>query len=154
MRSTDHEIRKRAHMGGIFLILAFAVMFLDALGLIALRNARTDELLAVRMADAIQEYYEADGQGEKFLQRINQRLKGIEADDIWPAGEFMKRLSEESGQDDANRFCSDIFLDSGQSLRVELCVDWKKRKVRVCSWMIFPGKETQKDPPIKVWDGG
>ena len=44
------EIQRKIYLDGAFLVLAFAVPCFAAIGLMTLKNAGTDELLAVRMA--------------------------------------------------------------------------------------------------------
>ena len=147
------EIQRKIYLDGAFLVLAFAVPCFAAIGLMTLINAGTDELLAVRMADAVKEYYWADEQGEIFLQKVNQALKNTEADSIQTVKEYMQGLPEEPCCGDGDRLFSDICLNSGQSLRIELKVDWKKRKAQACSWMVLQGKEKEINQPMKVWNG-
>ena len=140
------------NLGSSSLILVFIVLCLVILGMLTLKNAQVDELMAVHMAAAVQAYYQADKQGEKFVQTVYQALKDTETNNILMA-EYMQRLSEETYQNDINEFSSDIFLNSGQILRVKLCVDWKDSEVRVCSWRIFPKEEPEMNQSMGVWNG-
>ena len=96
------------NLGSSSLILVFIVLCLVILGMLTLKNAQIDELMAVHMAAAVQEYYQADKQGEKFVQTVYQALKDTETNNILMA-EYMQRLSEETYQNDINEFSSDIF---------------------------------------------
>ena len=71
----DYEMRRKANIGSSSLILIFIVLCLATFGLLSLGNARGDELLSVRNAAAVKEYYRADGVGEEFVQTVDQAFK-------------------------------------------------------------------------------
>ena len=70
----DYEVRRKANIGSSSLILIFIVLCLATFGLLSLGNAKSDELLSVRNAVAVKDYYQADGLGQEFVRQVDQAL--------------------------------------------------------------------------------
>ena len=95
--------------------------------------------MSARNAAAVKAYYQADGQGEEFVRMVDQALR--EADREKDPSEAKKQVLEAVGdyyQEDSGRFLTDIPMDAGQALRVELTVDWQERSAQVASWKVDP----------------
>ena len=127
----DFETKKKANIGSSSLILIFIVLCLATFGLLSLGNARGDELLSVRNAAAVKEYYRADGLGEEFLRQVDQSLQKADAGSVETVKEQVLAEFGDYYREDRKSFLTDIPMDAGQALRVELGVDWQKRSLEV-----------------------
>ena len=56
-------------------------------------------------------------------------------------------------QEDKESFLTDIPMDAGQALRVELGVDWQRRSLEVRSWKVYIQEEYEIDQSVRVWSG-
>ncbi len=149
----DFETKKKANIGSSALILVFIVLCLATFGLLSLGNARGDELLSVRNAAAVKEYYRADGLGEEFLRQVDQSLQKADAGSVETVKEQVLAEFGDYYQEDRKSFLTDIPMDAGQALRVELGVDWQKRSLEVRSWKVYIQEEYEIDQSVRVWSG-
>ncbi|MCI9282930.1 MAG: hypothetical protein HFG56_06510 [Lachnospiraceae bacterium] len=149
----DFETKKKANIGSSSLILIFIVLCLATFGLLSLGNARGDELLSVRNAAAVKEYYRADGLGEEFLRQVDQSLQKADAGSVETVKEQVLAEFGDYYQEDRKSFLTDIPMDAGQALRVELGVDWQKRSLEVRSWKVYIQEEYEIDQSVRVWSG-
>jgi hypothetical protein len=115
-----------------------------------LGNARGDELLSVRNAAAVKEYYRADGLGEEFLRQVDQSLQKADAGSVETVKEQVLAEFGDYYQEDRKSFLTDIPMDA---LRVELGVDWQKRSLEVRSWKVYIQEEYEIDQSVRVWSG-
>ena len=138
----DFETKKKANIGSSSLILIFIVLCLATFGLLSLGNARGDELLSVRNAAAVKEYYRADGLGEEFLRQVDQSLQKADAGSVETVKEQVLAEFGDYYQEDRKSFLTDIPMDAGQALRVELGVGATGGGLRVCKvpWKYDLGK--------------
>lgn len=150
----DYEVRRKANIGSSSLILIFIVLCLATFGLLSLGNAKSDELLSVRNAVAVKDYYQADGLGEEFVQKIDQAL--LLAQTTKDTKKVKEQVLETVGdyyQEDTDHFLTDIPMNAGQALRVELAVDWEKGTTQVVVWKVYIQENYEIDRSIKVWSG-
>ena len=136
------EIRRKANIGSSSLILIFIVLCLVTFSVLSLGNAKREDALSVRSADSVQEYYRADAQGEAFLQMADQALLKGDKDSLAP---YL--------QSDTGTYCSDVSMDAGQALRVELNLDWEKKTYKILSWKVYHQEDYEIDQSIPVWSG-
>ena len=136
------EIRRKANIGSSSLILIFIVLCLVTFSVLSLGNAKREDALSVRSADSVQEYYRADAQGEAFLQMADQALLNGYKDSLAP---YL--------QSDTGTYCTDVSMDAGQALRVELNFDWEKKTYKILSWKVYHQEEYEIDQSIPVWSG-
>ncbi|MCI8659004.1 MAG: hypothetical protein HFG54_01980 [Lachnospiraceae bacterium] len=151
----DYEVKRRANIGSSSLILIFIVLCLATFGLLSLGNAKGDELLSVRNAAAVKAYYQADGQGEEFVHMVDQALQkaGQAGDDLAVKKQVLETVGDYY-QEASGRFLTDIPMEAGQALRVELDVDWKERSLKVASWKVYIQEEYAIDQSVRVWSKG
>ena len=136
------EIRRKANLGSSSLILICIVLCLVTFSVLSLGNAKREDALSVRSADSVQEYYRADAQGEAFLQMADQALLKGDKDSLAP---YL--------QSDTGTYCTDVSMDAGQALRVELNFDWEKKTYKILSWKVYHQEEYEIDQSIPVWSG-
>ena len=136
------EIRRKANIGSSSLILIFIVLCLVTFSVLSLGNAKREDALSVRSADSVQEYYRADAQGEAFLQMADQALLKGDKDSLAP---YL--------QSDTGTYCTDVSMDAGQALLVELNFDWEKKTYKILSWKVYHQEEYEIDQSIPVWSG-
>lgn len=148
------EMRKKANIGSSSLILIFIVLCLATFGLLSLGNARGDELLSVRNAAAVKEYYLADGLGEEFVRTVDEALARAEAGSQEAVKEQVLEKLGDYYQKDLEAFVTEIPMSAGQALRIELGIDWEERTIQVNSWRVYIREEYEIDQSVRVWDGG
>ena len=56
-------------------------------------------------------------------------------------------------QSDTGTYCTDVSMDAGQALRVELNFDWEKKTYKILSWKVYHQEEYEIDQSIPVWSG-
>lgn len=166
----DGEIRRRASIGIPSLILIFIVLCLATFGILSLGNARREDSFSRKNAAAVQEYYRADGQGEEFLQQVDQALREVAKVSAGADGAGVGS-SAESGliserkrqvlaavglenQVDSDLICADIAMESGLALRIELAVDWTECTYQIQSWKVYDRENYEIDQSVPVWTGG
>lgn len=149
----DYEMRKKANIGSSSLILIFIVLCLATFGLLSLGNARGDELLSVRNAAAVKEYYRADGLGEEFVRTVDQALQSADTGSTEAVKQQVLAVVGEYYQEDSGCFLTDIPMNAGQALRVELGVDWQKRTLEVRSWKVYIQEDYEIDQSVRVFSG-
>ena len=135
------EIRRKANIGSSSLILIFIVLCLVTFSVLSLGNAKREDALSRRSADSVQEYYRADA-GEAFLQLADQALLKGDKDSLMPY------LQSASGT-----YCTDVAMNAGQALRVELALDWEQKTYQVLSWKVYHQEDYEIDQSIPVWSG-
>lgn len=137
-------MKSRMNIGTTSLILIFIVLCLSTFGLLSLSNARGDLNLAEKNAEAVRTYYEADAQGELFVQMVDQALRDTAGEE---AG-----LQEKLGQYyQAGTVQTDIGMDFGQALHVELLLTGTDYQIK--NWNVYNRTELEIDRSIPVWDG-
>ena len=136
------EIRRKANIGSSSLILIFIVLCLVTFSVLSLGNAKREDALSRRSADSVQEYYQADASGEAFLQLADQALLKDDRDSL---AAYL--------QSDTGTYCTDVAMDAGQALRVELAVDWEKKTYEILSWKVYHQEDYEIDQSVPVWNG-
>lgn len=136
------EIRRKANIGSSSLILIFIVLCLVTFSVLSLGNAKREDALSRRSADSVQEYYRADAAGEAFLQLADQALLKGDKDSLMPY------LQSASGT-----YFTDVAMNAGQALRVELALDWEQKTYQVLSWKVYHQEDYEIDQSIPVWSG-
>lgn len=150
----DYEMKRSANIGSSSLILIFIVLCLATFGLLSVGNSRREGLLSEKNAAAVQEYYRADRQGVEFLSRVDRALEDSGEKNADAAKEQVLHALGEFYQSDRDLFCTDVAMDAGQALRVELQTDWEKKSCRVVTWKVYQREEYEIDQSIPVWTGG
>ena len=157
------EIRRKANIGSSSLILIFIVLCLVTFSVLSLGNAKREDALSRRSADSVQEYYRADAAGEAFDKVA--RAIGLG----YPGGPKIDKLSKEGNpeallkgdkdslmpylQSASGTYCTDVAMNAGQALRVELALDWEQKTYQVLSWKVYHQEDYEIDQSIPVWSG-
>lgn len=148
--------RNKVNIGASSLILVFIVLCLAVFGLLSLSNARGDMALAQRNAHAVTGYYEADNKGQQWLREIDQILieeMAAGQDSSQCSLNIKDRLGDIYDRE-RGIIVTDIAMDRGQSLRIELMLVCGKNRFEVISWYVYNSDEYEIDDSMPVWDGG
>ena len=117
-------------VGGVSLLVAFAVLCLTVFALLALATVQADARLAGASAQAVADYYAADCQAQELLARLKN---GELPDNVYLEGEH---------------YVFDIPVSESQTLEVEL-----DRTLTVLRWQTVSAKPWQNNETLDLWEG-
>lgn len=126
-------------VGGISLLVAFAVLCLTVFALLALTTVQADTRLADASAQAVADYYAADCRAQELLARLRQgeRPEGVEI------------------TDHTARYA--VPISDTQELQVEVELTEEQGagggRWRVLRWQAAPSVEWVGDESLDLWDG-
>ena len=133
-------------VGGISLLVVFAVLCLTVFALLALTTVQADKRLADASAKAVEDYYAADCQAQEILARLRagEVPEGVEIVD-YPAG----------GGIYTARYAVPISDTQELQVEVELTEDWADYgwRYQVVRWQAGPVGQWESDNSIEIWDG-
>lgn len=152
----DREIKNKANIGSASLILIFIVLCLATFGLLSMASANNDWKLADKNAAAVKTYYGADSQGEDFLQMVDQTLsRAMEGQTDQEA--CLLEIKKELGdyyQEDTGMIATEIPMDYGQALHIELAVTCSgERRFEIEAWKVIHQADYEIDSALPVWTG-
>ena len=127
-------------VGGISLLVVFAVLCLTVFALLALTTVQADTRLADASARAVTDYYAADCRAQELLARLR-------------AGEIPEGVEIAGGVASCALPISDT-----QELQIEVRLDRLRSAVEtdgytILRWQAVPAGEWESDDSIDVWDG-
>ena len=132
-------------VGGISLLVVFAVLCLTVFALLALATVRADQRLADSSVQAVADYYAADCQAQEILARLRngERPEGVE---------IIDRL----GGHYTARYAVPISDTQELQVEVELMEEWTDAgwRYQVIRWQAVPTGEWEIDESLDIWDGG
>lgn len=126
-------------VGGISLLVVFAVLCLTVFALLALTTVQADTRLADAAAKAVTDYYDADCRAQEILARLRngERPEGVEQAYL-----------------DGVIYRYTVPISDTQELQVEVEMqpgpeaDYKVRR-----WQAAPTGEWESDDSLDLWDG-
>ena len=151
----EKSSRNKVSIGASSLILIFIVLCMATFGLLSLSSAQGDLKLARRNADAVKGYYEADNEGQQWLKDVDGVLmeemgKGQNSDQC--TLEIKDRLGDLYDRE-TGLISTDIPMDRGRSLRIELVLMCGEKRYEVKSWYVYNSEEYEIDTSMPVWGG-
>lgn len=125
-------------IGGVSLLVVFAVLCLTVFALLSLSTVRASARLGSAAAQAIQDYYRADCQAQEILASLRR-------------GEAPDGVEEEA--QDGGRVCRySVPISETQQLEAEVRLDpdggWT-----VLRWQAAAVGQWEADDTLEVWDG-
>lgn len=133
----DDRNRKRFSpppVGGISLLVVFAVLCLTVFALLSLSTVQADVRLADASVKAVSDYYSADRQAQEILARLR-------------AGELPEEVTI-----DGDVYGYTCAVSPTRDLKVE--VQLHGSGYTVLSWQVVPVGEWEIDEGLDLWDGG
>lgn len=126
-------------VGGISLLVVFAVLCLTVFALLALTTVQADTRLADASAQAVVDYYAADCAAQELLARLRngERSQGVE-------------FASQAG---ASTACYAVPISDTQELQVEVELTDGGSRWRVVRWQAMPSVEWEGDESLELWDG-
>lgn len=146
-------MKRTANIGTSFLILIFIVLCLAIFSVLSISNAVRENGFSEKNAAAVREYYRADGEGVAFLANISEGLKKAQGNNPDEIKDWMLKTYGDFYVEETNRFCTDVDMATGQSLRVEIEANWEEQICQVVAWNVYEKEITQIDQAIPVWNG-
>ena len=137
-------------------VLIFIVLCLATFGLLSLSSAKGDLSLAERQAEAVSAYYEADSKGQEWVRQVDAVLQEEmgHSDDSSSASDAVKARLGEIYHQDEGMVVTDIPMERGQSLRIELTlVCGEGMRYQIHSWYVYDSGQYEIDNSMPVWDG-
>lgn len=138
-------MKSQMNIGSSSLILIFIILCLTTFALLSLSSAKGDWSLAQKNAQAVKDYYTADNQGQEFLQMADQALKSDPQTLESQLGDYYDPST--------GLISTDITMDRGQALHIELKPDQKKSSVIVQTWKVYNSEDYEIDDSMPVWSG-
>lgn len=138
-------ITRRVHfsppaVGGVSLLVVFAVLCLTVFALLSLTTVRADVRLADASAQAVSDYYAADCQAQEILARLR-------------AGETPDGVTWSSPMEGGEtEYSYTVFISNTQELQVEVLV-WPDGRWSVQRWQAAAAGGWEIDEGLEVWDG-
>ncbi|MCH1948029.1 hypothetical protein MCJ35_02290 [Enterocloster sp. OA13] len=151
----EKSSRNKVSIGASSLILIFIVLCMATFGLLSLSSAQGDLKLARRNADAVKGYYEADNEGQQWLKDVDGVLMeemGKGQDSAQCSLEIKDRLGDLYDRE-TGLISTDIPMDRGRSLRIELVLMCGEKRYEVKSWYVYNSEEYEIDTSMPVWGG-
>ncbi len=137
-------------------MLIFIVLCLATFGLLSLSSAKGDLSLAERQAEAVSAYYEADSKGQEWVRQVDAVLQEEmgHSDDSSSASDAVKARLGKIYHQDEGMVVTDIPMERGQSLRIELTlVCGEGMRYQIHSWYVYDSGQYEIDNSMPVWDG-
>lgn len=129
-------------VGGVSLLVVFAVLCLTVFALLAITTVQADIRLADASAQAVADYYAADCRAQELLARLRrgERPEGVELLDRAEEGTYAARYA--------------VPISGTQELRVEVeLTEEGTGGCRVIRWQAAPTGGWEADESLEVWDG-
>lgn len=120
-------------VGGISLLVVFAVLCLTVFALLSLSTVRADDRLGKLSAQAVADYYEADTRAEEILARLR-------------AGQIFDEVTV-----DGDLYSYTCPISDTQELQVRLRLE--DGEYTILCWQAVPVGEWVVDDSIHVWEG-
>lgn len=147
-------MKNKVNIGTASIILIFIILCLSVFSLLSLSDAKSAEVFAGRRADSVTAYYQADADGQRFIQAAAEALQGgMTADDaVIQAAAVLPESTEAQlvrGEEGVRLIC-EIPMSAGQSLHVEL--DGGDASVQ--AYYVYNSEDYAIDNRLPVWTGG
>ena len=143
MTERKREIFSPPAVGGISLLVAFAVLCLTVFALLSLTTVQADGRLADASARAVEEYYAADCAAQEILARLRNGETPLE----------VTSHTEDSWHDPlAVRYTYEVPISDSQELQVEVLVDGEDYEI--LRWQAQYTGEWETVENLDLWDGG
>lgn len=127
-------------VGGVSLLVVFAVLCLTVFALLSLTTVRADVRLADASAQAVSDYYAADCQAQEILARLR-------------AGETPDGVTWSSPMEGGEtEYSYTVPISNTQELQVEVLV-WPDGRWSVQRWQAAAAGGWEIDEGLEVWDG-
>lgn len=125
-------------VGGISLLVVFAVLCLTVFALLALTTVQADVRLADASAQAVEDYYAADCRAQELLARVRN---GETPENV--------ELERVDGVTSVRYACP---ISDGQELQVEARINWDG-SYSILRWQAVATREWESDESLDLWDG-
>lgn len=133
-------------VGGISLLVVFAVLCLTVFALLALTTVQADTRLADASAKAVTDYYAADCKAQEILALLRGNEKLPQDVEFEVAGATVSYT---------------VPISTTQELQVEVMLDWMLLDMEpdshcgytILRWQAVPTGEWESNDSIDVWDG-
>ena len=132
-------------VGGISLLVAFAVLCLTIFALLSLTTVRADVRLADASAEAVRAYYAADCEAQEILARLRngQVPEGVD---------WLASSTNADGTPGPDQYAYACPISERQELQVNVII-YPDGSYSVSSWKAAATGEWEIDESLDIWDG-
>lgn len=150
----EAEVKQKMNIGSASLILIFIILCLVTLGFLSVSTSMSNRKLAEKNADAVKAFYQADAQGEEFLQTVDRTAAAIWAEtaDIKDRRARLKEQLKDFYNEQLGVIQKDIPMNFGQILHIELQFD-DQGQYQILCWKVYNQDIYDIDDSIPVWLG-
>lgn len=142
MRTENRERFSPPAVGGVSLLVVFAVLCLTVFALLSLSTVRADERLSQLSAQSVEAYYQADCTAQEILAQ----LRGGET-----VSQDIKIKSKKTSDTGEVRYSYTCPISETQALEVEVSVQGED--YRVLRWQAVPTGDWTLDESLSLWTG-
>lgn len=121
-------------VGGVSLLVVFAVLCLTVFALLSLTTVQADRRLADASVQAISDYYAADRRAQEILARLR-------------AGELPEDVKK-----DGDIYAYVCRISDTQDLAVQVLI--RKTDYTILRWQAVSSQKWETDDLLMLWDGG
>lgn len=127
-------------VGGVSLLVVFAVLCLTVFALLSLATVQADARLADASVQAVSDYYAADTDAQRILARLR-------------SGEIPPEVTAhtEDSRRTGTRYTYSCPISDSQELQVEVLLEGKD--YTILSWRAVTVSEWEFDDSLDLWDG-
>ena len=146
MRTENRERFSPPAVGGISLLVVFAVLCLTVFALLSLTTVQADVRIADASAKAVADYYAADCKAQEVLACL--RTGAPTPEDVmvgWSNalyGDWRERI-----------YFYTIPITDRQDLEVEVAIGYDRAKYEILRWQAVSSGEWEIDDSLELWDG-
>lgn len=153
----------RVQIGITSLILIFTVLCLVIFAALSLSSAAADHKLAVKNAENLQAFYEADRKTELRLKEIDQFLAEAKTESEKGEaafGDILSRQFQEEYDEKHHVLSFSVPISTEQSINIRLQLKQAheilndRENYTVQRWTVHNEKDYDIDDTMNVWDGG
>ena len=140
-------------LGGVSLLVIFAVLCLTVFALLSLSTVQADCRLADATAQSVSDFYAADWEAQMILAKL--RRGELPADvTIETAAPNEEAANTEDNSTSVNMLCSyTCQISETQNLQVQVQLNPQTGSYSILRWQAVPSGTWQAENTLELWDG-
>lgn len=137
-------------LGGVSLLVIFAVLCLTVFALLSLSTVQADCRLADATTQAVSDYYAADMEAQTILANLRQ---GKIPDNVTVINDETLPNDADSGQPENTIYGYTCQISETQNLEVQVRLNPQNGSYSILRWQAVPSGSWQSEDTLELWDG-